>query len=218
MITGIVQTTDTNQYGFTRYKVSSSWYGADAKGPPRASEGDKVTFEAFDKAGKDGRVWATIKLATFKKLASDPSVNTNSANPSNPNAGAATKGNGATYSAGSRDSYWADKAKTDEAKEPRIAYFAALDRAIAFVDLALRNGAIKAYEAAKATGKLEVLTALVYETTQRIMAEAYTQAVPAPVPSAAKDTVASPSPVKAIKEGVADATAELESDPEETWA
>ena len=198
-IIGIVQTTKTNDYGYTSYKVSSTWYGADSKGPARASEGEKVSFDAFDKPGKEGKVYPTIKLATFKKVP----VDSGSANIGSATTGAATKANGAAFSAGSRDSYWADKAKSDEAKEPRISYFAALDRAIAFVDLALRNGAIKAYEAAKATGKLEVLTALVYETTQRIMAEAYTQAVP--------DAASAPKQPRP-------AQAELESDPEESWA
>ena len=63
------QTTKTNDWGFTSYKVSGHWYGADAKGAAKAQEGDLVEFEAFDKPGKEGKVYPTIKLATFKKVA-----------------------------------------------------------------------------------------------------------------------------------------------------
>src|ERR1700761_3735816 len=204
MIIGIVQTTKTNDYGFTSYKVSSTWYGADTKGPARASEGEKVSFEAFDKPGKDGRVWPTIKLATFKKVASGSSESSTPSTTTRTSS-AATKSNA---NVGGRDNYWADKGAEDAKRDPRISYFASLERAIQFVDLAMRNGAIGAYEKAKATGKLEVLTALVYETTQRIMSEAYSQEVPKPSTkqSTAAEATATPD------------QAELESDPEESWA
>lgn len=168
-IKGSLQTTKTNDYGFTSVKMGGAWYGADKKGyKPDAQEGDIVEFEAF----KNNKGYDTYKTATFAKVAQS-SV-----------AGSAVRGVDAAVSGktgntgGSRDTYWADKAAEDGKRDPRISYFASLDRAIQFVDLALRNGAIGAYEKAKATGKLEVLTALVYETTQRIMSEAYSQEVP----------------------------------------
>lgn len=182
MITGQVQQVETNpQYGFSRYNISGAWYGADKKGR-LAEVGETVSFEYFDKPGKDGRTWPTIKTATFRKQGGNSPSPGAVAVPSS----AQQRGHTGTYSGGAskapagRDTYWKDKADNDAAKEPRIAYFAALERAISFVDLALRNGAISAYEKAKATGKLEVLTALVYETTQKIMAESYAATVPAP--------------------------------------
>lgn len=209
-IKGALQAIKINDYGFASIKMGGAWYGSDKKGfKPEANEGQLVEFEAF----KNAKGYDTYKAISFKALIT---ANTDSASSSPASTGAASPRSGTNFSAGSRDSYWADKAKSDESKEPRIAYFAALDRAIAFVDLALRNGAIKAYEAAKATGKLEVLTALVYETTQRIMAEAYTQQVPKGDPaklwSYAEGTQAGPSLVPKPEQ------AELESDPEETWA
>jgi len=206
-IKGNVQTTKTNDWGFTSYKVSSTWYGADSKGPARASEGEWIEFEAFDKPGKEGKVYPTIKLATLKKI-SAANIPSGSGN-TNDGHGSGSAGRVANESGGSRQDYWAAKGIEDAKRDPRISYFASLERAIQFVDLALRNGAIGAYEKAKATGKLEVLTALVYETTQRIMAEAYSQEVPTPGNKRTTSTqVVTDLP----------AQAELESDPEESWS
>lgn len=203
-IIGIVQTTKTNDYGYTSYKVSSTWYGADSKGPPRASEGETVSFDAFDKPGKEGKVYPTIKLATFKKVA----VSQDQPGATKSGTGSGATASGSNANGGNRQDYWASKGTEDAKRDPRISYFASLGRAIQFVDLALRNGAIGAYEKAKATGKLEVLTALVYETTQRIMAEAYTQAIPVP---GNKSTTSAEVATKLPEP-------ELESDPEESWA
>jgi len=193
---GKIQTTKTNDYGFTSYKINGQWFGADSKGPPRASEGESVSFESFDKAGKDGKVWPTIKLATFKKI-----VAATTASP----APAPTATVKSSYQ--QKEDYWAAKATEDAAKDPRIAYFASSERAIQFVDLALRNGAFikdKDWAKVKQTDKLAVLESFVDYQTARIMAASYA----AKVPSADKVAPAT------------ETEAELESDllPEENWS
>ena len=104
-------------------------------------------------------------------------------------------------SAGSgRDSYWSDKSAEDAKKDPRIVYQSSYDRAISFVDLAIRNGAFAALTKAKDTSKLEILQAFVDEQAERIMRQVYAAKVPAAEPAKAA------------------AVAELESDPEESWS
>lgn len=201
MITGIIQTTKTNDWGFTSYKVSSTWYGADSKGPARASEGEKVTFEAFDKPGKDGKVWPTIKLATFKKISN---VTADAA--SNQSMGSSSGGS-TQRSAGTKDSYWTDKAQEDAKKDPRIVYQSSYERALIFVDLAIKNGAFEALGKAKPNGKLEVLQAFVDEQAARIMKAVYAAQVPG------KDSTTS------AQVGTDLPTTDLEESPaEESWS
>lgn len=202
MITGIVQTTRTNDYGYSSYKISSTWYGADSKGPPRASEGEKVSFEAFDKPGKDGKVYPTIKLATFKKVAPTPDQNPSPASNSN----TAVSRNVSSQSSGTRDSYWSDKEANDKLKEPRIAYQASFERAILFVDLAIRSKCFQALEKAKETEKLGILQAFVDEQAERIMKQVYA----AKIPEAGNKGTTS--------EQVGTFVPEIESDPEESWS
>lgn len=171
MITGIVQTTRTNDYGYTSYKISSTWYGGDSKGPARASEGEKVTFEAFDKPGQGGKVYPTIKLATFKKVSA--STNSNATTSASVSSGSSQAG-----SAGTRDSYWADKEAKDAVREPRITYQASYERALLFVDLAIRNGAFESLAKAKPPARLEILQAFVDEQAGRIMKNVYAAEVP----------------------------------------
>lgn len=171
MITGIVQTTRTNDYGYTSYKISSTWYGGDSKGPARASEGEKVSFEAFDKPGQSGKVYPTIKLATFKKVSAATGGNAATST-------SVSSGNSQTGSTGTRDSYWADKAAEDAKKDPRIVYQSSYERAILFVDLAIRNGAFEALAKAKSTARLEILQAFVDEQAGRIMRNVYSAEVP----------------------------------------
>ncbi len=197
---GIIQTTRTNDYGFTSYKIANTWYGADAKGPPRASEGEKVSFEAFEKAGKDGRTWPTIKIATFKKVpqtSADDNVGRLV-----PGVQERTPNRTASVST-QRDTYWSDKAAEDKLREPRIVYQSAYERAVQFVDLAVRAGAFKALEKAKETAKLEILEAFVDEQTDKIMRAAFAAIPPA---------------LKPVNKGSDAEQPELESDPEESWS
>lgn len=192
------------KFGFVGIKVGGKWYGCDQKNfSPPAAIGDIVEFEEFSNA----KGYATYKSQGFKKVATAAASGSSDTNAGN---GSVSSGRVVNETAGNRQDYWTAKGSEDAKRDPRISYFASLERAIQFVDLALRNGAIGAYEKAKATGKLEVLTALVYETTQRIMAEAYTQAVPVLVDAKAKSVITD----KTIDE----VQPELESDPEESWA
>lgn len=179
MIQGNVQTSKTNAYGYTSYKIDGTWYGADAKSGPRAGEGDQVSFEAYDKPGKDGKMWPTLRLSTLVKRASTSIEAAGADEPGTGQPVSVVKSGGYAIKQNDRDTYWADKAKSDASKDPRIAYFAALERAINFVDLAIRNGAFAAYSKAKDTAKLEVLTQFVGEQTQRIIQESYSQQVTA---------------------------------------
>ena len=188
-IKGALQATRTNDYGYAAIKVSGTWYGADKKGSVNVSEGDLVEFEAF----KNAKNYDTYKSTSLKKLAAAQAGKPVDKGP-----------------VASKDEYWSAKEARDVVVEPRINYFAALDRAIAFVDLALRNGAVKAYEKAKDTGKMEVLTALVYETTQKMIVEAYAQKIPS-----------TKSVTKAVEEASDDESAPDESETEgedESWS
>jgi hypothetical protein len=157
-IKGALQAVKMNDYGYASIKVSNTWYGGDKKGEiTSVKEGDIVEFDNY----KNAKNYDTFKTPSLKKIAAKVAGTVVDKGP-----------------VASKDEYWSAKETRDLAVEPRINYFAALDRAISFVDLALRNGAIKAYEKAKDTGKLETLSALVYETTQRMIKEAYEQKIP----------------------------------------
>lgn len=173
MITGIVQTTKTNDWGFTSYKVNGVWYGADTKGPARASEGESVSFEDFQKSGKDGRQWPTVKLATFKKVAAPTNQPSGSS-------GQVPQGRASYASSpgGGRDTYWSDKAAIDAAKDPRISLQGAYKVAVEFLPVVLAQGALPSFDKAKATAKLEILRAYLDEEATRIHTQSYAAKVP----------------------------------------
>jgi uncharacterized membrane protein YgcG len=158
LIKGTLQTSKTNDYGYTSIKVGGQWYGGDKKGDIKVGEGELVEVEVYE----NNKGFKTYKSQSLKKVAG-----------SKPAEGPVNKGPTA-----SKDEYWAAKEARDAAVEPRINYFAALDRAITFVDVALRNGALVAFTKAKDPQKLDVLIALVGETTQRMIKEAYEQSIP----------------------------------------
>lgn len=156
-IKGQLQARELNQYGYLRLKVSGTWYGADKKGDSPAAVGEIVEFEPY----KNAKGYDTFKSPSLKKVA---------------NAVLGAKVD--TGPTASKDEYWAKKEANDAAKEPRISYYAASERAIQFVALAFQTGSLTALTKAKDTAKLEVLTALVDEQTQRILNASYDQAVP----------------------------------------
>lgn len=156
IIKGQLQGTEVSKFGYPRMRVSGTWYGADKKGAVSASEGDMVEFDVF----KNDRGYDTFKLQSVKKLSEE----------------AAAKSKAAPAPGSVKDTYWADKEAKDAAKEPRISYYAASERAIQFVALAQSVGALTALAKAKDTAKLEVLTALVDEQTQRLLTASYAQA------------------------------------------
>lgn len=162
MITGLLNAKDKNDYGYPRIQVGGKWYGSDKKGSVAHAEGDFVQFEDF----KNDRGYASFKYETLKSAKAP--------------AGAATTSSSPTPAArrNDKDDYWTKKAGDDAAREPRIAYFASLERAIQLVDLAIRAGAFGALEKAKPEKKLGILQALVEETTLKIMAASYAAVVP----------------------------------------
>lgn len=194
-ITGQLTKVETNSFGYTSYSVGGKRYGGDVKGDAKAAVGDTVTFETFQKPGKDGKQWDTVKVATIAKVSAAAAPAPSRAAPSV-----------VLQGAGSRDTYWADKAATDAAKEPRISYMAAYERAILFADLAIRNECFP-LKAAKASAKLEVLESFVDEVTARIMRDAFAAEVPVQEPLAKLEK----APAKATTAPAA-AQEELESD------
>lgn len=162
-IKGAIQSKEVNDYGYSRIKVSGSFYGGDKKGDisPDISLGDIVEFEAYEKTGSNGKVYQTFKFQSLKKVA-----------------GAKVGAKVDTGPTASKDEYWAKKESQDAVKEPRISYQAAYDRALTFTDLAIRNGAFDALSKAKPTAKLEILQAFVAEQADHIMGLVYSAKVP----------------------------------------
>lgn len=177
-VTGKIETTKTNDWGFTAYKLNGVWYGADAKGPPRASEGETVSFEDFQKTGKDGRTWPSLKLATFKKVAGGGAPAVGGVSP-------AAVGALRAVAATGRDTYWSDKAATDAAKDPRISLQGAYKVAAEFLPVVLAQGALPSFDKAKATAKLEILRSFLDEEALRIHTASYAATVPAKATPAA---------------------------------
>ncbi len=169
MIKGQIKQSEMNQYGFFRMNVSGTWYGADKKGPVSVADGDFVEFEAFQKAGNNGKVFNNFKFQSLKKVDGVA-----------PPAAAAPAARASAPSSSGRDAYWSDKEANDRAKDPRISYQAAYERALIFTDLALRNGALGAFAKAKDTAKLAILEAFVTEQADKIMALVYAAKVPSP--------------------------------------
>ena len=201
MIKAALQAVKVNNYGYASIKVGGAWYGADkSKFVPDAQEGDLVEFEGF----KNPKGYDTYKTQTFKKVAGGAAKPDGGSGQVSPGSASTAQRTGAPSSAGSRDTYWADKAKSDEAKQPQIAYQAAYERALGFTDLALRNGAFDALAKAKPTGRLEILQAFVDEQAERIMKAVYA----AEVPKAEQAKAA-----KAVAEAVVEEPTE-----EETWS
>lgn len=175
MIKAALQAVKVNNYGYASIKVGGAWYGADkSKFVPDANEGDLVEFEAF----KNPKGYDTYKTQTFKKVAGGAAKPDGGSGQVSPGSAPTAQRTGAPSSAGSRDTYWADKAKSDEAKQPQIAYQAAYERALGFTDLALKNGAFDALAKAKPIGRLEILQAFVDEQAERIMKAVYSASVP----------------------------------------
>lgn len=165
MIKGVVQAIEVNTYGYARIKIAGAWYGGDQKGEiTSVKAGDLVEIDAYEKASTKpgGKPFNNFKMQSLKKLkGASPGAKVDS---------------GPTAS---KDEYWAKKEANDAAKEPRISYYAASERAIQFSALALANGAFEALGKAKPAKKLEILEAFVDEQTLRIMAASYGAVVPA---------------------------------------
>jgi hypothetical protein len=206
MISGKVAFIDPNKFGYApSLKVNGVKYGGDAKGAfPDIQVGDTVEFEAFEAPGQNGKSWPKYKLQTLRKL---PAADATVANGGGSTSTAKVSGNvRASYSAGTggtRESYWADKAKDDSARDPRISYQGALDRAISFATLAVTALALPLPKTE--SKRLEVLQAFVDETALRFMAQTYAARVP------------TDPPTKDAPEAVAATTAAATDAPDEDW-
>lgn len=166
IIKGQLQASETNDWGYPRVKVSGTWYGADAKVAVGAEVGALIEFDAYQKPGKNGKSFNNYKAQSLKVVkAAEAGVKVD------------------TGPVASKDEYWSKKEANDLAKEPRISYFAAVERAIQFTELALANGAFEALSKAKPVKKLEILEAFVAEQAHRLMVDAYSAEVPSVSPS-----------------------------------
>jgi hypothetical protein len=172
---GTIEGVNTNKWGFTGYMIGGKWLNCDRKGITGFSRGDAVEYETYLAKGK----YETIKADSLKAVVVPAVVL-----PPQISSQVVTLPGIRTPSAyQQKEAYWADKAENDAAKEPRIAYFAAFERAVAFVDLALRNGAFTAFAKAKDSAKLDILTAFVDEQALRIMSNSYYAEAPPPLVS-----------------------------------
>ena len=184
---GQLQAKEMNDWGFARVKVAGTWYGSDKKGSPPACEvGDIIEFENFTKPGKDGKTYNNFKFGSFARVSGAPAGKPVDTGPT-----------------ASKDEYWAKKEANDAAKEPRIIYFAAFERAVQFIKLAFTAGALDAVtKVKKDADKFDVLAKLVDDTAQRLIANAYGQAATAsPAAPAAEAVDESAQPEETADDG-----------------
>lgn len=164
-VTGKVQFIDANKFGYSpSLKVNGVKYGGDTRGllPSGISQGTDVTFEAFE-TESNGKSYTKYKLQSLK-------VSTG------PAPSAKSSATGVSAGTGSRDTYWSDKDAKDSAKEPRIVYLAAFERAVALATLVLAKEALPLPKDAK--NRLDPILAFVDEQTQRILEATFAAKVP----------------------------------------
>lgn len=170
-VKGRVEFVKKNDYGFYSIKIGEKWYSASKKNPG-VSKGDLVSGSYFIKDEK----WATLK-GDLEVLEDSPGGDDSDDEAPTAKKSAYKK---PAYSGGSnRDEYWTKKAETDAAKEPRIAYFAALERAILAAGVALENGAFN-LEKAKPADRLKVIEAYIEHLVGKYTEAANNAGKPAP--------------------------------------
>lgn len=187
MIKGQLQDLQVNDWGYARVKVSGTYYGADKKGAVNVAVGDFVELDAYEKTGTNGKQYPTFKYQSIKKV-EDTGRSIASAATLVPAISGATASRPVVtvpyaVEAQLRAAYWAGKEAKDDARDPRISYQGAYDRALTFADLALRNGAFAALGKAKDTAKLGILEAFVSEYADKIMQQTYAAQVPKAPPA-----------------------------------
>lgn len=169
MTTGIVKFIDANKFGYTpTLNVNGVKYGGDTK-LDRASnlsaiqsikQGDTVEFESFS-TESNGKTYQKYKAASLKIVPADKATTAAAAS------GARNFGNGSA----------ATPAVDWDAKDARISYQGALERAIRFTDLALKYLALPLPKADNK--KLEVLQAFVDEQALKYHTDSYAATTPA---------------------------------------
>lgn len=155
---GVVQKINKNGGGFYGVRVNNEWFGL-SKSAPKFQEGDSVSFEYYLKDDK----YKTVKGSVDVKAAEPPTETKQQS------------AGGKHY----RDTYWNDKAAADAAKEPRIAYQGAYERAVEVFKIVEAKGGYPAIEKAKAANKLGVIRALIEAEADHIMALAWNAKAPA---------------------------------------
>lgn len=168
--TATIEAANQNKFGFPGYLINGKWINGDKKGAPAFNKGDTIEFETYLAKGK----YETVKTDSIKRAAAPPAgVAAYVAQ-----GGAAPARQNVTSSYAQKEGYWSDKAVADAAREPRIAYQGAYKIAVAFAELALKNGAFVAFSKAKDSAKLDILTAFVDEQATRIHAQSYAAVAP----------------------------------------
>lgn len=151
-ITGIIEAVaGPNKGGFYALKVDGNFYNLPGRNEtPSVAKGQNVTFGFYLKDGKYKTIKGPVTLV--------------------PSAWAApVNGTGNAVANGGRDSYWANREAEAVSRDARISYFAAYERALGLVTLAIANGAFPSLEKAKPAAKLDVLKAFVEATAEEII-------------------------------------------------
>lgn len=173
-IKGEVEATKKNDYGFWGIKVNGEWYGA-GKSNPRVSEGDSVSFFAFE----NDKGYQTIKGKVTKLSDGGGKPSTSKPKP-------AGGGN-------NREDYWTNKAVIDAQVQPRITYQGAYKIAGQVAEAAVRLGFFPLIAKAKEKEQFDLFLKLVEEIAERIFNKTYLAVAPKnkPVTSAADEDASS---------------------------
>ncbi len=186
MIKGIVKFIDPNKFGYTpTLNINGVKYGGDtkldkAKNFPQINKGDVVEFEEFE-TEYNGKSYPKYKAQTLKVVPKDSAAAVS---------GTRNFGGGASSTYQQKEGYWADKAAEDAKRDPRISFQGALERAIAFADLAFRSESLPLPKTANK--RLEVLEAFVLETANNFMVATYAATAPTAPAKAAKGSTDEP--------------------------
>lgn len=166
-IKGKIEAVSENKAGYWAIKVNGDWYGTGAKDEPGFGKGDLVSFDYYK---KDGR-WLQVKGEIEAAKGGSKSGGTS----------------GARSSGGDKDGYWNAKAAADAAREPRIAFQGAFERAIEVFKIADAKGAYPSLEKVKPAERLGAIRALVEAEALHIMQLSWNAVIPGATEKVADD-------------------------------
>lgn len=154
-ITGVIEAVaGPNKGGYYALKVGGAFYNLSKKEAPEVQKGQNVTFGFYLKDDKYKTVKGPVTVVGAPQAP-----------------GPAPQGSNGSGSAG-QSAYWAKREAGEAERDARISYFAAYERALGFVQLAIAQGAFPSLEKAKPAQKLDVLSAFVADVTQKLIANA----------------------------------------------